>query len=316
MQVPPGLDLDELMVPSGLDGIGSTRVSPVDQAFDVALKAYQDGDHAAARAEWSELADAGHGLSAHNLAVMFWRGTGGERDLTHALVLFQEAAEAETAPSLHALGVLHLFGVGVEADPAEAVRLFETASGLGHTASTYNLAIAHLQGLGGANDPETGVTLLEAAAEADFARAQYDLGGLLYEGRFTLKDQAAARTWFERAAAQGDPFAMFNLGSMQLAGEGGPVEAEAGIAVISEAANAGVVPAQFRLAYHLASKPGATDSDREAALTWFLIAAAFDADGAVENAERLTATLSENSITKAQNAAKAFRPKSIMRQTP
>lgn len=316
MEVPPGLDLDGIMLPVGNDGDTTGPLSPVDEAFDKALAAYRTGDQAEARATWTELSDAGHGLSTHNLAVMVWRGAGGERDPARALALFQEAADMETPPSLHALGVLRLHGIGVESDPEEAIRLFEVASGLGHTVSTYNLAIAHLQGIGGVNDPEAGVVLLEAAAEADLDRAQYDLAGLLYEGRLVPQDHAAARTWFERAAAMGDPFALYNLGLMQLSGEGGPVDRDGGVADIADAAAAGVVPAQVRLAHYLATKSGASTDDKRRALTWFLVAASFNAENAAENAVRLKAALTPNAVAEAEARAATFRPTPIVRPAP
>ncbi len=309
LEVPPGIDLDGIMLPEGLDG---GAPSPVDQAFDEALAAFHAGDLRDARAEWSELSDAGHGLSTHNLAVMTWRGLGGGRDPAHALALFEEAAAAETAASIHALGVLRLHGIGGEQNAAEAVRLFEAASSLGHTAATYNLAVANLQGIGGATDTETGVMLLEAAAEAGLARAQYDLGGLLHAGMHTAQDLAAARFWFGEAAAQGDPFARFNLALMQYAGAGGPALPDEAFAHLRAAASAGVVSAQMHLAQQLATRPGATPEDRGEALKWFLIAAAFEAEGAAENAKRIAEVLPDDLVAHAKTAAEIFRPTSIV----
>jgi len=298
-------------------GSQADDVNPLDRDFAVALEAYRERDYTTARRMWSELSDAGHGISMHNLAVLKWRGQGGPKERAAALELFKNAGAADVGPSLHALGVLSLKGAGGMArNPAEAVRYFEAASAAGHAPSTYNLALAHLKDIGGASDKVLGMELLQAAAEAGLVRAEYDLATLLYQGTFAKADKAAARGWFERAADHGDPFAYYNLALMQLAGEGGDKDAELAVINLTEAAEMGAVPAQVRLAHMLAGGAEGANKDPAAAYTWFAVAGALGAEGALENARRVAKALDAQALKRAKKAAAAFKPKApVVRDT-
>lgn len=310
---PAGIDLDiinELPPADGTAPAGAAEEeNPLDRDFKIALEAFRDRDYATARDMWTELSDAGHGISMHNLAVLKWRGQGGPADKKAALELFRNAGEADVGPSLHALGVLALKGAGMPADAAEAVRYFEAASALGHTPSTYNLALANLRGIGGAGNKALGMELLDAAAESGLARAQYDLATLLYRGTYGPSDKIAARGWFERAADQGDPFACYNLALMQLAGEGGEKDVELAQLNLTEAAEMGAVPAQVRLAHMLASGADGVARDAVQAYAWFAIAGSLGAEGALENARRLARTLKQSQLKTAKQTAAAFTPR-------
>ena len=282
---------------------------PLAKDFESALDSYRDQDYVAAREKWGELSDAGHGLSMHNLAVLKWRGQGGPREREQALELFRDAGQNDVPESLHALGVVYLKGAGVPPDPAEAVRYFEAADGLDHPPSTYNLALAHLKEIGGVDDKDIGMQLMRKAADAGLARAQYDLGTLLYQGTYGPADKKAARTWFERAADNGDAFGYYNLSLMQFAGEGGEKDHELAVLNLTEAAEMGAVPAQVRLAHLLATGEAEVRKDPVGAYVWFTVAGAFGADDALENAKRISRTLSETQLKRARQTAAAFRPK-------
>lgn len=310
IEVPGGIDLDIINQPAPAGADGQTLENPLDRDFDAALERYRDQDFNEARLGWAELAEAEHGLSMHNLAVLMWRGQGGRKQPLEALELFRKAGEEQHVPqSLHALGVVYLHGAGVIKDEAEAVRFFEAAAARGYAPSTYNLALANFNGIGGVADKDLGMQLMEDAAEGGLVQAQYDLAGLLYSGTYGPADQARARKWFERAAAGGDPFAHYNLGLMQLMGEGGAVDAGGAYEHLFAAAEMGTVPAQMRLAHMLATGEHGAKRNLEAALMWMRIAAAFGAEGAGKNADRLAATLDPAAVKRAKAAAAKFRPR-------
>ncbi len=306
LEVPPA---DESKPSGETEGGAKEEENPLDRDFTIALEAYRERDYETARQMWSELSDAGHGISMHNLAVLKWRGQGGPRERSAALELFKNAGEVDVGPSLHALGVLSLKGVNMPADPAEAVRYFEAASVTGHLPSTYNLALAHLMGIGGADDQSLGMELMEAAAEGGLARAQYDLGNLLYQGTYSNADKVGARLWFERAAENGDPFGYYNLALMQLSGEGGEADPERAVINLTEAAEMGAVPAQLQLAHILTEGGPGVSVDPEAAYFWFSIAGTFGAKNALENAKRLSHRLDAAALKRARTAAASFKPK-------
>lgn len=306
--VPDGVDLTM----PGDTGIGdkpTQKAAPADPTmrdFNLALAAFNGGDVAAARQRWRQLAGAGHGESAHNLALMMLRGQGGARDVSAALTMFERAADADVAAAQHALGTFYMQGYGVPKDAAKAVQYFERAAAQGYLPARYNLAIAALSE-GSAKAQARGVAMLQDAADRGLARAAYDLGVLVYQGKAGPKDLPAARNFFERAAKAGDPFGAYNLALMQLAGEGGPVASDLARANLERAAKAGAVPAQVRLAYILTAA-----GENEAAFKWFTIAAAFNDATAAKNAERLAQHLDVATRTRALAAAKAFRAQPII----
>lgn len=310
IEIPGGIDLDIINQQAPAGAAGETLENPLDRDFDAALGRYRAHDYSEARTGWAELSDAGHGLSMHNLAVLMWRGQGGEKQPTEALELFRKAGEEQQVPqSLHALGVVYLHGAGVVKDEAEAVRFFEAASARGYAPSTYNLALANFNDIGGVADKDLGMQLMEAAAEGGLVQAQYDLAGLLYRGTYGAVDRVGARGWFERAAAGGDPFAHYNLALMQLSGEGGAVDTGGAYEHLFAAAEMGTVPAQMRLAHMLATGEHGAARNLEAALMWMRIAAAFGAEGAGKNAERLATALDPDVVKRAKAAAAKFRPR-------
>ncbi len=291
--------------------IGSDdSASPVNAVFQSGLDAYYVQDYAAARAAWSELSDADHAISMHNHAVMLWRGQGGTQDRPSAVALFEKSGALENPVSLHALGTLSMNGWGVAKDADQAVAYFEQASVLGHGPSTYNLAVMYWNGVAVEADKDVALEYFEAAAEGDYVRAQYDLAGLLYDGSTGRRDFKAARSWFERAAENDDPFARYNLALMALAGEGGPVDKDLAHEQLVMSANAGTVPAQMRLAGMLATGEHGEAVDLVSALSWYLIADAFGAEGASENAKMIEDALSPSDVAKARAKALQFKPAS------
>jgi TPR repeat protein len=307
--VPDGVDLTM----PGDTGVGNTpskdgaatAADPMARDFNLALDAFNGGDAKNARQRWRKLADAGHGESAHNLALMMLRGQGGVRDVLAALTMFEVAAEADVAAAQHALGMFYLQGYGVPKDTTKAFQYFKRAAGGGYLPSRYNLAIAALSE-DSASAQARGVAMLQDAADGGLARASYDLGVLVYQGKAGPKDLPAARRFFERAAKAGDPFGAYNLALMQLAGEGGSREPALARAHLEAAALAGAVPAQVRLAYVLAEA-----GENESAFKWFTIAAAFNDATAAKNADRLSPRLNAAQRARALNAAQAFRAQPI-----
>lgn len=330
LELPPGIDLNYEPAPSSAPGVpapgswepepvlppgavpGETAVpeNPLDEVFGSALEAYRGKDYPTARDLWRELTDAGHELSTHNLAVLLWRGQGGPMDQAEAVDLFQTAEDLQVGPSAHALGVIHLRGLGVPRDPAKAMQHFEAGSRLGHGPSTYNLALAHFNGIGVRKDPALGMELMVAAAEGGLTRAEYDLATLLVQGTYGAPDPVQARDWYAKAARGADAYAHYNLGLMLLDGVGGARDIKAGTGHIRTAAEAGVVAAQRQLGFLYAEKGKA--ADYQAAMGWFLVAAALGDETSKTNATRLRPRLDKASNDKARQWAAKFRPVTLV----
>ena len=66
---------------------------------DAGLLAYEQGDFAAALAEWRQLAEEGNLQACHNIAIMYEMGQGVEADLAQAQQWCERAAQGGSVPA-------------------------------------------------------------------------------------------------------------------------------------------------------------------------------------------------------------------------
>lgn len=131
---------------------------------DPGMKAYKDGDYAAAIQEFK--ADAG--AKAHyKLGIMYYQGKGVKEDKKEAFTWFRKSAEQGYANAQFSVGVMYYKGVGVEQDRKEAAKW------------------------------------LRKAAEQGEAKAQFDLGLMYTNGEGVKENRGEAVEWFRKAAKQG-----------------------------------------------------------------------------------------------------------------
>ncbi len=130
-----------------------------------------------------------------------------------------------------------------------------------------------------ANVPAINFPALRKQAAAGEAGAQYQLGELLYEARGVARDLDASRRWATQAAGQGHARAQYRLASMQLLGEAGPRDAQAGLDLfkkclpaLTKEAEGGLADAQGKLGILFARGVG-VKQDAVAAAQWFSKAA-------------------------------------------
>lgn len=149
----------------------------------------------------------------------------------------QRRADAGDGDAQTALGTLYETGDGVPLDPARAAALYRAAATAGHAGAHINLATMYLDGVGVPRDP------------------------------------AAAVEWLTRAADRGDAFARLSLGTIYEWGEP-PVRPDVTLAArrYREAADQGLMPAQFRLA-RLYEEGRGVARDLDQAAMWYRKAA-------------------------------------------
>ena len=138
------------------------------QDFDVGLRAYESGDHAAALKQFEPLAEKGDAAAQHVLGMMYDSGQGMPQDHEQAMRLYRLAAEQGHASAQFDLGVNYRIGRAVKQDYSEAVRWYRRAAEQGH------------------------------------ASAQENLGGMYFKGMGILQDYVSAHMWLNIAAAAGD----------------------------------------------------------------------------------------------------------------
>lgn len=166
--------------------LGAAQADP----FKLAIRAFQQGDHATALELWGKLAEGGDARSQYNVAQMYRQGIGVEQSYARAAHWYRKAAEQDHRDAQYILGLLFFNGDGVAQDEKQAAHWFRTAANAGH------------------------------------ASAQTNLGSLYVQARGGLpKDYALARYWYTKAAEQGDTLALNNLKKLPLQSEKQELEA-------------------------------------------------------------------------------------------
>lgn len=130
------------------------------------------------------------------LGMLYAGGNGTEKNVGHALKLFQLAADAAHVEALTQLGVHYNQGDGVEQDSAAAVRFFMRAAEHGSDNAAYCAGAVYMS-------PQAGLKRDYAAARKWFRRsdlvdAHYHLGKIAYLGGHGVqKDHSEARKYFQ-----------------------------------------------------------------------------------------------------------------------
>ncbi|GAA6199773.1 caspase family protein [Aquicoccus sp. SU-CL01552] len=139
------LALAELGDTRSMLGLAYIRLNPNEGRFDPA----------AAVDFLTRAAEAGSPEAQFELAKLYERGTGVERDEPRALALYREAAAQDYADAINDLGFLHYQGgLGLPADPKKALRFFERAADLRHPQAQFNFAALIDDGLIPQKGPE------------------------------------------------------------------------------------------------------------------------------------------------------------------
>lgn len=93
--------------------------------------AYEQGDFAAALAEFKPAADAGDRFAQYKLGRMYENGEGVEKSYEKALEWYETAAKNAHKGALSSLGRMHLRGLGVKVNAIEAYKWFNIAQTYG-----------------------------------------------------------------------------------------------------------------------------------------------------------------------------------------
>lgn len=106
--------------------------------FESGCAAFERGDFAAARKEWTPLAEQGHPQAQFRLGCLYTFGQGVPEDHAQALRLYRMAAARGDADAQNNLGGMYAEGLGVRADPVEAYMWFDLAAERGHELARRN----------------------------------------------------------------------------------------------------------------------------------------------------------------------------------
>ncbi len=161
---------------------------------------------------YKRAADAGNPYAQFELAKLYIRGDGVERNPAEAARWLTAAAQTgELADAQYALGVMYDRGIGVKKSLVEATLLYQRAADQGYVLALTQVGIAHLEGRGVKKDYARARTYLERAAELGEMNAQYTLGQIYDKGLGVKKDKVQALKWFILAAQRGHKLAAERL---------------------------------------------------------------------------------------------------------
>ena len=193
-----------------------------------------------------EQAKRGSQIAQYRLAIMYYYGEGGEKNLSSARKWYQQAAEQGYAPAQYSLGEIYFVGKGGERNYSSARKWHLWAAEQGHAKAQYSMG-AYYFGKGGERNHSLARKWYQRAAEQGDTLAQYDLGRMYYYGEGGKKNLFLARKWYLRAAEQGFLQAQYDLGRMYYHGKGGKKNLSSARKWYRRAAEHGHEIAQYKL---------------------------------------------------------------------
>ncbi|MEO8614046.1 MAG: tetratricopeptide repeat protein [Luteolibacter sp.] len=140
---------------------------PASADFDKGIAAYQANNLPLAYKEFRASADEGHADSQFNLALMFEKGIGVEKDEKQAVVWYEKSALNGNAAAQFNLGVLYENGRGTAVDFAKANEWYRKASVQGDPLAIGNLGMLYIRGDGVKVNKVAGVALLIMSVTLD-----------------------------------------------------------------------------------------------------------------------------------------------------
>ncbi len=184
--------------------------------FNVGSQCYNSGDYLCASREWQPLADRGVGQAQFNLALLYSRGQGVDRDPSKAAQLFESAANQGLVQAQYNLGLAYLTGNGVAKNEDAAISWFQKAAELGDPNAADNLGTI----LENHNDYANAMKWYRKAADAGIAEADFNIGSLYDLGKGVPPDATQAMQWYQKGAELGDGASLCNIAILYYNGEG------------------------------------------------------------------------------------------------
>ncbi len=135
--------------------------------FEAGIAAYQANDLPRAYEAFLAAAEEGHVDSQFNVALMYEKGIGVEKNEKDAVLWYGKAASQGNANAQFNLGVLYEHGRGTNVDFAKANEWYRKASVQGDALAMGNLGMLYVRGQGVKENKIAGVALLMMSATLD-----------------------------------------------------------------------------------------------------------------------------------------------------
>ncbi len=220
------------------------RTNAIDNLFEEAEYAYEEGDYNKAFQLYGDLAVFyNHTTSMHRAGSMLYNGMGLEQDIELAIDMFEIAADSGLVDSMLSLGWIYSSGEYVEQDVGEAIFWYSLAESYG--SETASERLRELEGGTSASNTSSSNNSSNIQEQYDLASSYYSQGdydaafeifymlasnghaasqywvGYSYDYGLTgTWDYAVAADWYTLAASQGIVAAQTRLGSLYESGNG------------------------------------------------------------------------------------------------
>ena len=302
-----------------------------------ALEAFKNGDYATAFPKLLAAARKGDASAQFWLGMMYFNGTGVEKNLPASTEWFRRASDQ----GVDQAGLMYGLCLNAAGRFAESNKYLRISADKGDATAQYMLALQYISGHELPQDCHEVITLLKKSADQDYAGAQSKLGQLAALGMCMPKDGKLAERYLRPAANSGDALAQVFLGTMLYSGDGitaNPTEAvqwwlkavasgdstasmSLGVAYLEgkgvakndaeatrwfrSGAEAGDAGSQYRLGQCYYHGLGVA-KDLVQSLAWLRIAEAHNYSGSHEDAQAVAAEMSAADIKAAEAAANAW----------
>jgi SEL1 protein len=110
-------------------------------------------------------ADNGNPIGQAGVGIMYFHGSGRDKDYAKALKYFQLSSDQGYVEGHFLLGIMHYYGHGTSKDYKSAVKYFKVAAELGHVLANFNLAQMHATGTGVIRSCQISTELYKNVAE-------------------------------------------------------------------------------------------------------------------------------------------------------
>lgn len=218
-----------------------------------------------------KIAESGDVAAQAELAFMFAKGEGAEKNDSEALKWFTKAAEQGDANSQFNLGVMYAKGRSVEQDYNEAFKWYKKAAEQGDVNSQATISTMYMKGIGVDKDYKDSFDWALRAAKRGHLNSIYNLGEFYSKGYGVEKNYTESFRWNKKAALKGHIKAQLNLGYMYGKGEGVERDDIEAFHWYRKAAESGHPNAQFNLGVIYAKGRGVTKNVEEAKI-WYKLA--------------------------------------------
>lgn len=167
---------------------------------------------------YKQAADYGNIDGKYHLGLLYYKGKFGQGDdaLKHAIYAFREAAAKDHAPSMFELATMYEKGVGFQKDMGQAVQLYRKSAHLGYAPSQLQVGLLYENGILVPKNETLAAAWYTKAAEQHHPTAQYLLAGMYRQGLGVPKNLAQAKILYENAAQHGLVDAQYDLGIFYL----------------------------------------------------------------------------------------------------